>query len=291
MSIGILTDSTADLSEDLKKKHNIHTIPLSVHFEDEVYTDGVDINPGLFFKKIKEANNLPGTSRPPVSAFKKKYREMADKYDKIVSLHVSDNLSGTLDAARMAARELNNIDIYTVDSSSISLGLGFLVIMTSELLQKGKDIAEIKDKIKKAKENLLLFFTVNDLSYMEKGGRIGKARSFLGSILNINPIISISTKTGRVEPLDKTRGQKRTLKKMVSLARKRLKNAETAWLGFAHGERAKDMAQFRDKVVELCQNEFDIDHKVFETRISPTLGCHVGPSVYAGMIFTTDFFD
>lgn len=289
MKIGILTDSTADLNQRLRQKHDIHTIPLSVHFGNEVYTDGEDINPDLFFNKVKKAVKLPSTSRPPVSTFLEKYREMAQKYDQIISLHVSDNLSGTLDAARMAARELKQIDIHPLDSSSISLGLGFMVLMAAELIKEGKDIKEIKEKIKKAKDNLLLYFTVNDLSFMEKGGRIGKARSLLGSILNINPIISISTQTGQVDPLDKTRGQKRTMKKMLSLAREKLKGTESAWIGFAHGDRPEDMNKFREKLIEMVQNKLNIEIRTFKTRISPSLGCHVGPSVYAGFILNTIF--
>ena len=291
MSIGILTDSTADLRGDLLEKYNIEIIPLSVQFGNKTFKDGVDLSPEEFFNKLKKVDYLPGTSQPSLALFKNKYQEMAEKYDFIISIHPSSSLSGTYSTAKLAAKQLPDIDITTIDSSSVSLGLGFLALLAAKMAEASHSVDKILKAIDKAKENLLLYFTVDEFKYMEQGGRIGKARAFLGSVLNINPIITIKTETGQVEPLDKTRGKKRTMKRMVSLAMERLDEAEKAWLGFAHGDRAGDMNQFKDKLLSKIKNTMDIDIDTFKARINPTLGCHVGPSVYAGFILPLDFLN
>jgi len=286
MGIGILTDSTADLPDNLYKKLDIEVIPLTVNFGEDTFIDGQEINSEEFFQKISQYNQQPTTSMPSVGNFLERYKKLNKKYDQIISIHLSGNLSGTLNSARLAAKEISGIEVFPVDSKSISLGLGFQVLYAARLIKAGKNIPEIKEKLAQARNNLLLYFTVNDLTYMKEGGRIGKAQAFLGSILNINPIISISTETGEVEPLDKMRGKTRTLKKMINIAEGRLSETDTAWIGFAHGNRKKDMLKFKNKLLDEINSEFKINPEIFETRISPTLGSHVGPSVYAGFIMT-----
>ena len=291
MKIGIVTDSTADLDQKMIDQYEIEVVPLSVNFSNKVYTDGVDLSAEDFFAKLNEIDELPKTSQPSLKAFENKYNEMKNKYDKILSIHVSDGLSGTYKTATKAASKINEIEIKTFDSASISLGLGFLVLLAAKLTKNLNSLDEIITKLEKAKENLLLYFTVDDMEYMEKGGRIGKAKAMLGSILNINPIISISTKTGKVLPLDKTRGKKRTTKKMLELALEKLGDSNKAWLGFAHGDRFNDMESFKKKLFNNIEENLKLDFETFTTRISPTLGCHVGPSVYAAIILNLDFVD
>ncbi|MGM0415049.1 MAG: DegV family protein [Bacillota bacterium] len=286
MKIGILTDSTADLPDQLYAKYEIEVIPLTVNFGDKTFIDGKEINSSKFFQKVAQYNQQPTTSMPSVGNFIEKYKKLSQKYEQIISIHLSGNLSGTLNSARLAAQEFSDIDIYPVDSKSISLGLGFQVLYAARLIEAGKDISEIKNKLAEAKNNLLLYFTVNDLTYMKEGGRIGKAQAFLGNILNINPVISISTETGEVEPLDKVRGKKKTLRKMIEIAEERIAGKDTAWIGFAHGEREKDMLEFKNQLLDTVKTNYKLDTEIFETRISPTLGSHVGPSVYAGFILT-----
>ncbi len=289
MKIGILTDSTSDLSSELVSKYEIEIIPLSVNFGEKIYIDGVEITNDEFFEKIENAEQLPGTAQPPLQLFIDKYEEMSKKYDAIISLHVSGSLSGTYNTACLAAEQLAELAIYPVDTSSISLGLGFLTIIAAKMAEKNNKVDQIVDSIKNIKDKLLLYFTVEDLKFMEQGGRIGKASALLGSLLKINPIIEISTETGEVAVLDKKRGKTRTMKRMVNIALEKLKGEEFAWLGFAHGNRKDDMKEFKSKLLAKIKDELNIQQQTFEARISPTLGCHVGPSVYACFILTGDF--
>ena len=232
MSIGIITDSTCDLNQELIEKYNIEVIPLSVHFGEKEFQDGVDINPKSFFEKLDKNKELPHTSRPAPALFIKKYKKMLEKYDQLLSIHVSAALSGTFESAKLAAREIEDKNISVIDTSSISLGLGMLVILAAKLIEKGKDLDDIIKTIKNAKKNLYLYFTVKDLTYMEKGGRIGKASSFLGSIFSINPVISISTETGKVKPIAKVRGKHRAQDKIIETVAEKIGNEKNVWLGF-----------------------------------------------------------
>lgn len=289
MSIGIITDSTCDLTQELIDKYDIEVIPLSVHFGGKEFKDGVDINPESFFEKLDENKELPHTSRPAPTLFVKKYKKMLKKYDQLLSIHVSAALSGTFESAKLAAREIESEKIIVIDSSSISLGLGMLVILAAKLIKKGKDLTNIIKTIKKAKRNLYLYFTVKDLTYMQKGGRIGKASSFLGSIFSINPVISISTETGKVKPIAKVRGPHRAQDKIIEIIKEKIDNEKNNWLGFAHGDRETDLTDTKNKLIEQIKKDKILNLKTFNSRISATLGCHVGPTVYAVIVLSGDF--
>jgi DegV family protein with EDD domain len=289
MSIGIITDSTCDLNQKLIEKYNIEVIPLSVHFGEKEFKDGVDINPKSFFKKLNKNKELPHTSRPAPALFMKKYKKMLEKYDHLLSIHISTALSGTFESAKLAAREIEDQKITVIDSASISLGLGMLVILAAKLIEKDKDLNDIIKTIKSAKRNLYLYFTVKDLTYMEKGGRIGKASSFLGSIFSINPVISISTETGKVKPIAKVRGPHRAQDKIIKIIKEKIDNEKNNWLGFAHGDRKADLTETKNKLIEEVKKDKNLNLKIFNSRISATLGCHVGPTVYAVIVLSGDF--
>ena len=291
MSIGILTDSTCDLNQEILTKYDIEVVPLSVHFGEEEFQDGIDIKADGFFKKLKHKKELPHTSRPAPALFVEKYEEMLKNYDQLLSLHVSAALSGTFESATLAAREAAADKITVIDSATISLGLGMLTVLAAKLAEKNMQINEIVEILNQAKKNLHLYFTVKDLTYMEKGGRIGKASSFLGSIFSINPVISISTETGKVKPIAKVRGQHRAQDKIIELVREKLKNDQDVWLGFAHGNREEDLEDTKIKLIKELKEEKNVNLNIYDSRISATLGCHVGPTVYAVIILSGDFLE
>jgi DegV family protein with EDD domain len=289
MKIGLVTDSTCDLNDEIIFEHNIKVIPLMIHFGTEKFIDGVEIDSAQFFKKIGKSSHIPKTSKPSKHAFLDEYKKMLKEYDKIISIHVSKGLSGTYESAELAARELSTDKIEVINSSSISLGLGFQVLLASKLIKNNFEYEEIISKIKKAKEKISCIFTVEDLTYMKEGGRIGKARAFLGTIFNINPIIEISPKTGKVNPLDKIRGNKNTLKEMSKKLHQKVSSDKKAWIGIMHGDRKEKSESLLKKAQDLIPNDLEVEF--FKERISPTLGCHVGPSVYAFATLSGDILN
>ncbi|MEJ6950868.1 DegV family protein [Natronospora cellulosivora (SeqCode)] len=291
MKIGLVTDSTCDIDPDILKKHDIEMVPLNIIFsENETYKDIVDINQESFFDKLVKAEKLPTTSQPAVGLFAEKYSEMVDKYDAIISIHIADKLSGTCKSALMASTEFEDTKIEVIDSRSTSLGLGYQVLLAKRLIEEGFTIEEIKASLEKARENLRIYFTVNDLSYLQKGGRIGKAQAFLGSILNFYPILALSSENGEILPLEKVRGKKKIAKRLEELSIQELENIDKASLGFIHASEREYYDSFYAKLNDKLSDK-DINYSHHISWISAVLGSHVGPSVYGVVILKGDLLE
>ncbi len=289
MTIGLLVDSTCDLDQRVIKEYKIELIPLSINFGETIFLDRVEISSREFFDRLEESDELPTTSQPSIGMFAEKYREMAEKYEAIISIHISSKLSGTVESAQLAANQLDRVPIAVIDSNSASLGLGFLALLAARLIRKGLDFDEIVNQIKAARAGVSVYFTVNNLDYLEKGGRIGKAQAFLGSILNLYPILSLPGEAGEVLPLEKVRGKNKVKKRMVDLSLEGLKNENCAWLGFLHGTNMELFNSFKEEFTEELKKRKSLDYLLDSNWVSPVLGCHVGPSVYGIAILKGDF--
>lgn len=290
MKIGLLTDSTSDLSQEILEKNNIEVIPLNVHMNDQVYQDRVDLQPDDFYDKLLNVEKLPTTSQPSVGLFLEKYEDMKKNYDSIISIHISGALSGTVESAQVAARQIDGVEVEVIDSYSTSLGLGYQAILAARMIEKGKDITEIKNFLKEVRKNLAIYFTVNDLKYLEKGGRIGKAQSLVGSVLNFNPILNLDSEKGEILPFQKVRGASRTLTRMVSLCEEHFAKDQNNWVGLICGKEGERFQKFETKVKNVME-EKNIKNKVFEANVSPVLGAHVGPSVFGAILLKGDFLE
>lgn len=285
MKIGILTDSTCDLGPDLLERYGIEMVPLVINFsEEEVYRDKLDITNQEFFTKLVQAEKLPTTSQPAIGWFVDKYKEMAESYDAIISIHLAESLSGTCHSARMAANQVEDVRIEVIDSASASMGIGFQVLLARKLAEEGLEFEESVERVKEMQKNLKIFFTVNDLSYLEKGGRIGKASAFLGSILNFYPILNISEKNGEILPIEKIRGKKKIVKRMLELAKEEIENLEEVTLGFLHGSDLEYFDLFRRELLDYLE-EKNISYSEKTDWISSVIGCHTGPTVYGVVLF------
>lgn len=285
MKIGILTDSTCDLGPDLLERYGIEMVPLVINFsEEEVYRDKLDITNQEFFTKLVQAEKLPTTSQPAIGWFVDKYKEMAESYDAIISIHLAESLSGTCHSARMAANQVEDVRIEVIDSASASMGIVFQVLLARKLAEEGLEFEEIVERVKEMQKNLKIFFTVNDLSYLEKGGRIGKASAFLGSILNFYPILNISEKNGEILPIEKIRGKKKIVKRMLELAKEEIENLEEVTLGFLHGSDLEYFDLFRRELLDYLE-EKNISYSEKTDWISSVIGCHTGPTVYGVVLF------
>jgi len=297
MKIGILTDSTSDLSAEIIRKYDIEVIPLTVQVNNKTYKDGVELSSENFFDKIsdkEQLQKLPTTSQPNIEAFKQKYENMFSKYDFVISIHLAAALSGTYEVANIAAQQFfdqpeDNIKI--IDSKSASLGLGYQVLLTAKMIEKGKDIKEIVKTLNRSRDNLDLYFNVYDLQFLKEGGRIGKAKALLGSILNLNPLLKLDSNSGKILPHDKVRGTSKTIKKMVDLALNDLKDNDNVWLGLLKGNEDKYWHIFQ-KSVDKKLKDINIKNKYkILTNISPVLGAHVGPYVYGIIKLKGEFLD
>ncbi|HXN58707.1 MAG TPA: DegV family protein, partial [Candidatus Angelobacter sp.] len=213
--VRIVTDSTADLTPEQQRTAGITVVPLNVHFGDEVFRDHVDLSTDEFFRRLKAAPQLPRTSQPSVGAFEEAYRSLRQGGDDIVSVHLSSKVSGTYNSALMAAQSVGEGKIDVVDSLSTSMALGFMALEGAKLARAGRDRQSVTERLQSLVPKARVICVVDTLTYLERGGRIGKARALLGSLLNVKPILQL--KDGEVVPLGRARGRPQALSRLVEL--------------------------------------------------------------------------
>ncbi|MEB3101228.1 DegV family protein [Ferviditalea candida] len=274
--IHIVTDSTSDIPAEVRKRLGIEMVPLKVHFGKETYQDAVTIQTDEFYRKLVDSKELPTTSQPSPVEFVDVYKRLLEDPDaEILSIHLSSALSGTYQSAVLAKSLLNNSPRITViDSKSASYGFGMLVVAAAELAKQDANQQDIQDKIRRMRGGTRLYFLVDTLEYLYKGGRIGKASALFGSLLNIKPILTIDDE-GEVTPVDKVRGHKKAVARIISLLKEDFAD-QPIHLTVANGK-APDAAQELEAMVKENLNAADSLHTV----IGPVIGTHVGPGVIA----------
>ena len=207
MPIRVVTDSTADLEESDVERCGVLVVPLHIHFGAEVYRDGVDLGKGEFYDRLVRSAVLPRTSQPGVGDFQRAYESLADA-DAIVSIHIGGKLSGTINAAQTAARLLAEGDgaapsVTVVDSDQASLGLGFAVLAAAEAAAAGEDLETVIATAKETAALSRVLLIVDTLEYLQKGGRVGRARAFLGTLLRMEPVLELAH--GEIEGIERPR--------------------------------------------------------------------------------------
>ena len=202
MNTRIIADSTADLMPEFKER--VHVVPLTVHFGEEEFVDGVTIDKKAFYERLIESDVLPSTSQASPDAFMKEFEKAKQAGEAAVVITVSSKLSGTYQSAMIAAEEYENI--YIVDSGSVAIGGGILVELACKLADDGMSAKEIAEKLEEEKQKLVVVALVDTLEYLKKGGRISKTVAVVGGMLNIKPVLSVID--GQIEILGKARGSK-----------------------------------------------------------------------------------
>lgn len=217
MAVRIVTDSTCDLPRALVEAYGISVVPLSVFFGDEGLRDGVDITPPEFYERLTSSAALPRTSQPSVELFREAYEAAAAGGNEIVSIHISSKLSGTLNAASVAREAVApGIHVDLIDSYTVSVGLGLIVLEAARAAQAGAGLAEVVATARRAMDRVSIHVMVDTLEYLQKGGRIGRARSFLGSVLSIKPLLRVEN--GEVAPFERVRTRAKALERIFEIA-------------------------------------------------------------------------
>jgi len=212
--IKIITDSTADLPKEIYKKYDIEVLPLLVNFGEESYLDGVEINTDEVFERIEKDNILPTTAQVTPNRFIEAYNKYLSEGYKIISIHMSSVMSGTYQSACIAKETIESEDIIVIDSQSVTAALGILVLKAVKLRERGYDIIKMKEELNRVKDNIKLSVHFDSLEYLVRGGRISKTAGIVGSMLGIKLILEI--KAGIMSVKDKVRGNKKSIKKIIS---------------------------------------------------------------------------
>jgi DegV family protein with EDD domain len=271
-NVAVVTDSTAYIPDAALNGLDIPVIPLWLIWDDERYRDGVDIDPQTFYRRLQECDTIPSTSQPSVGEFVDFYRRVAEEKEtsSIVGAYISSKISGTVASAEAAAAQVPELDVTVINSFSTSMGLGFVALAAAREAAAGGSVADIVTAAKAVQERLTVLFVVDTLEYLHKGGRIGGAKRFLGTMLNIKPLLHLND--GQVEAMGQVRTKRRAIMEMLEVAEERL-----------HGEQMAEVAvidvddrEESDIVVEMVRKRFDVS-TVYQTPVSPVIGTHAGP--------------
>ncbi|GAB3435987.1 DegV family protein [Actinophytocola sediminis] len=260
MPLAVVTDSSAYLPDGFAARHAVHVVPLHVLIDGRSGLDGVDIGPAEVARALAARHRVT-TSRPNPEEFVEVYRKLLDDgADGIVSVHLSRELSGTWESARLAAREVGEDLVRVVDSRTTVMGLGFAVLRAAGAAIDGADGAKVADVAVSAAARTTTFFVVETLEYLRRGGRIGPAAAFLGTALAVRPVLHVAE--GRIEPLEKVRTTHRAMLRLVDLAER-----AAVVTGASAVELAVHHLAAHDRAVELATR--------LDERISPASGCVV----------------
>ena len=276
MAVKVVTDSTADLPDDLAQSLGIIVVPLSVNFGTDTYLDGLDIRADEFYTKLINSDSLPTTSQPTPAAFIEVYHALSSETDEIISIHISPKLSGTINSALLARDAMNShCRIEIIDSLQASMGLGLIVIRAARAAQAGANLDEVVKIVQEIIPRIHFFGMVDTLEYLHKGGRIGKAQALMGTLLNIKPLIG--TGDGEVQPKGKARTQKKALTRLFEMTQE---FGEIEELTIAHSTIPEEAAAFTERLSPV----FD-KGKIYQARIGPVIGTYLGPgSIAVGII-------
>jgi DegV family protein with EDD domain len=270
MTVKIVTDSVSDLPSQVVKELEITVVPLNVRFGSEVYRDGVDLTAEQFFDKLMHSKILPVTSVPPPAAFAEKYDKLAEETDEILVITLSAKLSGTYEVAQQSVGLMKRkCRIEVVDSGLAAMGEGLIVIAAARAAQAGASFDEVLDVVHRNIPRVDFRGAFDTLEYLQRGGRIGKAQAFLGSILRINPIIGL--KDGEVFPFGRERSRAKAIDHLYNFA-----------MSYSHiEEMAVEYALALDEaemLIERLGTRFPKE-RIYRCRASPVIGTHTGPGL------------
>lgn len=278
MSVKIVTDSTSYLTPDVLEKYQISEVSLIVNFGKKSFPEGNEKDYHPFFEELKRSKIYPTTSQPAVGDFVETYRQLTDDGSSVISLHISGFLSGTMQAAQTAAGMLEERDICVVDSMFTVAALAFLVEEAGKMALAGKSKEEILIKIEGMKEHTYLFFLVDTLEYLYRGGRIGGASAIFGNLLQIKPILHV--KDGVIDVLTKVRTREKAIRQLLLEVEKRM---EGDWDKIRMGVLHVDNPVGGEHLKELLQKKYPGVNPDFYS-VGPVIGSHVGPGTTAIVI-------
>jgi DegV family protein with EDD domain len=268
--VAIVTDSTACIPVEYLRQFPIAVVPLNLIFGSQIYMDGVDITPNEFYKKLADSKINPTTSQPSPEAFAREFnRFLQDGYD-VISILISSRLSGTFDSATQAKNQLKNPKIEVIDSKSAAMALGFQILCVARAAAAGATLKECKNLAEKATSTTNALFTVANLEYLRRGGRIGGAAAFLGTALDLKPVLELQD--GRVEAVTRVRTFSKALDQMIANFAKQVENKKPLRIVTLHANALAEAVNLHTRLKE----KFD-PAESFVSEISPVLGTHTGP--------------
>ncbi len=268
--IRIVTDSTADLPPAVAAEYGVEVLPLSVIVGDRVYRDGIDLTPSEFYPLLTTSPVLPTTSQVSPGQFMQCFQRLVQEGCEVLSIHLSQGLSSTVETARSIAQEVGQGKVTVFDSNFLSLGQAFQVIEAAKLARSGHTVQQIVDHLSQIRAKTELLFTLDTLEYLRKGGRIGKVSAILGQLLNLKPLIRVEN--GAYVSFGKARSQAKAMDEFVHFIREKV-GEQPVHVAIAHGQ-AKEAAL---KLKELIMRSLRVAGDIAVSEVGPVIGVHTGP--------------
>jgi fatty acid kinase fatty acid binding subunit len=272
VAVSVVTDTTAYLPAEVVERYGLVLVPLYVIFEGERTERESDITDyDAFFEELRSADSLPTTSQPSVGDFVSVYEPLLADGGEVVSVHISGGLSGTADSARQAAQALPDGDrVKVIDSETAAGGLGMLAMVAAHAAAQGAGRDEVEKRVADAREDLKMWFAIDTLEFLKRGGRIGAASAWIGSTLKVKPILTVEKE---MSPVERVRTSKRMFERMVDYAHQRHESGADAWV-VQHINAPEQVGQ----LVDRCREVFECE-PLFVSEIGPVLSAHTGPGL------------
>jgi DegV family protein with EDD domain len=274
--VSVVTDSTSYLPADLVEQHSIHVVPLYVVFGGDRTVPETDITDyQAFFEELRGTDSLPTTSQPSVGDFTAVYEPLLAGGGEIVSVHISGGLSGTPESARQAAAAMERDGkggerIHVVDSTTAAGGLGLLALAAARAAERGTPAAEIAERLGEARADLKLWFSIDTLEFLRRGGRIGAASAWIGSTLKVKPILTVENE---MTPVERVRTSSRAFERMVDYARLCHESGTDGWCA-----QHINVPDTHARLIERCRELFGCEPTLV-SEIGPVLAAHTGPGL------------
>ena len=278
--IAIVTDSTADLPAPLTTARSVTVVPLTLNFDGKSLLDGVDITPAEFYRRLPNAANHPTTSQPSPGRFAEAYAALLADHEAIVSIHISEKLSGTYASARQAADMIDPARIRVVDSELVSMSLGLVTLVAAAMAASGADVEAIEAKVLEMRSQVQTYFSVATLEFLRRGGRIGRASALLGSVLQVKPVLCI--RDGLVTPLERVRTFERALNRVVELTRE-VDRGHGVCVIVGHADSEADAERIGRELEPLAET-------LMIQPLGPVVGTHAGPGVVGVGCYPAELF-
>jgi DegV family protein with EDD domain len=276
--IKIVTDSTSYLPPDEIARFDIGIVPLNVHFgEDQVFQEGVTIDIDQFYKMLAESPELPTTSQPSPGQFLDVFTDLTEAGHDVLCVVISSKLSGTYQSALDAKHMLPDANIVVIDSYSTVACLGLMVITAAEMAAEGHTMEEITARVEQMRDDMRLYFVVDTLEYLQRGGRIGAAAAFLGTLLKVKPILTLDE--GVVKPLDKVRSKRKAIQRLLSELASHVAPEQPVQTVIMHAQAPDEMSE----LVTEIQRRFNCQ-RTFVGEVGPVVGTHTGPGVLGAAV-------
>ncbi|MEX1376468.1 MAG: DegV family protein [Eubacteriales bacterium] len=270
MAIKIITDSTCDLPQEIVEQYNIEVLPLKVIFGKKEYVDGIDLTVEQFYSMLVEAKDLPTTSQVTPEQFNKVYEKAKADGDDVISIHISSDMSGTLQSANISKDHVEYDKIHLVDSRTVTVQLGMMVVEACRMKESGASVDEILARLDEMVEKTVLYASIATLEYLKKGGRIKASSAAIGSALNIKPIITIAD--GLVESIGKARGTKKSFEEIKKLIENSGTTLDGKEIYIGHASDTENMAKLKEFLLKHYKPS-----KVVECVVGACVGTHAGP--------------